>query len=593
MALFDQAQIDLLREALGRLGTIAAAAHTPGRGESRHRVLRSRVTARLSVALSLAAPLEERLALSEEAVALVRPGSSASERAALASALAAHCDAIAGPADAERRAAESGEIVALATALDDRPMEMLGRRLRLVALLEMGDMAAVDAEIDAFALVAGRLRQPLYDWYVPLWKGMRALMQGRIDDAGRLGREAADAGARVSSDNARLLTVTLEWFRLTESGRGADAWEYMRGMVGQDVGLLAVWQKVAEALLHAERGARDEARGLLDQVWPHAIQAAPVDSEWLAVMAQLTAAVASIGAHPVAAWAYDQILPHRGRFIVDGIGAVCHGSAERQLGVLAACLGRQREAAGHIEAALDANRRAGAALLVARTLLDGGRALGHTRWLDEAARAYRELGISQMAQAAEVGTTAPPGAEGAPNRFRREGDVWAVTWRGETVRLRHVKGMADLARLLARPGREVAAADLVAGRDGAEVVAAGGDLGELIDDRARAAYQARLAALQAELDEADAAGDPARSARAAAEREALLTQLAAASGLGGRPRPAGGAGERARTAATWRIRDAIGRVEAAHPDLGRHLRRSVRTGTYCSYHPTEPTDWDS
>jgi hypothetical protein len=34
-------------------------------------------------------------------------------------------------------------------------------------------------------------------------------------------------------------------------------------------------------------------------------------------------------------------------------------------------------------------------------------------------------------------------------------------------------------------------------------------------------------------------------------------------------------------------------VEAAHPDLGRHLRRSVRTGTYCSYHPTEPTDWDS
>jgi len=390
--------------------------------------------------------------------------------------------------------------------------------------------------------------------------------------------------------------VTLEWFRLTESGRGADAWEYMRGLVGHDTGLLAVWQKVAEALLHAERGAHHEAGGLLDQVWPHAIQAAPVDSEWLAVMAQLTAAVGSIGGHPVAAWAYDQILPHRARFVVEGIGAVCHGSAERQLGVLAACVGRRREAAGHIEAALDANRQAGAALLVARTLLDGGRALGHARWLDEAVQAYRQLGIPSMAAAAGAPPAAPAGLAGPagpPNRIRREGDVWAITWGGETVRLRHVKGMADLAHLLARPGREVAAAELVGGHQGAALVASAGDLGKLIDDRARAAYQARLTALEAELEEADAAGDPARSARAVSEREALLAQLAAAAGLGGRPRRAGEGSERARWAATWRLRDAIGRVEAANPDLGRHLRRSVRTGTYCSYDPPEPAEWDA
>jgi hypothetical protein len=34
-----------------------------------------------------------------------------------------------------------------------------------------------------------------------------------------------------------------------------------------------------------------------------------------------------------------------------------------------------------------------------------------------------------------------------------------------------------------------------------------------------------------------------------------------------------------------RIRDAIRRIESHHPELGKHLERSVRTGTYCAYEP--------
>ena len=43
---------------------------------------------------------------------------------------------------------------------------------------------------------------------------------------------------------------------------------------------------------------------------------------------------------------------------------------------------------------------------------------------------------------------------------------------------------------------------------------------------------------------------------------------------------------------TSRIRDAIGRVESVHPDLGRHLRASVRTGTFCSYLPERSVVWE-
>ena len=43
--------------------------------------------------------------------------------------------------------------------------------------------------------------------------------------------------------------------------------------------------------------------------------------------------------------------------------------------------------------------------------------------------------------------------------------------------------------------------------------------------------------------------------------------------------------ERARSAVTWRIRNAIKKIGQAHPRLGRHLENAVRTGTFCVYQP--------
>ena len=82
-----------------------------------------------------------------------------------------------------------------------------------------------------------------------------------------------------------------------------------------------------------------------------------------------------------------------------------------------------------------------------------------------------------------------------------------------------------------------------------------------------------------------------RSSRVAAERDALVEQLSAAYGLGGRPRRAGSPAERARTAVTARIRATIERITQVHPELGRHLRVSVRTGTLCVYEPESPHSW--
>jgi hypothetical protein len=151
-----------------------------------------------------------------------------------------------------------------------------------------------------------------------------------------------------------------------------------------------------------------------------------------------------------------------------------------------------------------------------------------------------------------------------------------------------VKGMTDLAVLLSHPGRENHALDLVGAAPTPR-----GDLGEVIDDAARAAYRARLAELDERLADAEADGDADASESAAAEREFLLAELSAAYGVGGRARRAGDPAERARTTVTSRIRDAIARIDTELPELARHLNASVRTGVYCVYSPESPTVWET
>jgi hypothetical protein len=190
------------------------------------------------------------------------------------------------------------------------------------------------------------------------------------------------------------------------------------------------------------------------------------------------------------------------------------------------------------------------------------------------------------------------------NVFRREGDYWSVSFEGHTIRVRDLKGMRYLARLLADPGREYHVLDLVAAETGSDAQAdsshaaglpraALGDAGESLDAQAKDAYRRRLAEIDDDLEQARAIGDAERAAQADAERDFLVQELARAFGLGGRDRRAASASERARAAVTRAVRQAITRIAEHHPQLGQHLSRTIRTGTYCAYapDPRAPADW--
>jgi tetratricopeptide (TPR) repeat protein len=281
---------------------------------------------------------------------------------------------------------------------------------------------------------------------------------------------------------------------------------------------------------------------------------------------------------------------------------------------------------------------AGAALARGRVRLAEGDEVGGTQSFSEAVRRWNEVGAPYEAAIARLGLadahraggrehqadlesqaarTILAGIEAAPapgprdehrvatgNVFRREGDYWLVVFDGNTVRVRDLKGMHYLARLLADPGREYHALDLVTAETGADArVDSGratglsrsslGDAGEVLDARAKRAYRRRLAEIDDDIDQARAAGDGERAAQADAERDFLMQELSRALGLGGRDRRAASASERARVGVTRAVRHAMTRIGEHHPELGEHLGRTIRTGTYCAYvpDPRAPAGW--
>jgi tetratricopeptide (TPR) repeat protein len=301
--------------------------------------------------------------------------------------------------------------------------------------------------------------------------------------------------------------------------------------------------------------------------------------------------------------------------------------AQVEIEIASGDLGRARAAADELERVADRFQSkalvAGATLARGRVRLAEGHVAYAERCCSEAARLWNEIGAPYEAALARMVLAAalraggsedqavlelqasrtilerietPTRATTKTNVFRREGDYWSVVFEGRTVRVRDLKGMRHLALLLAHPGREFHVVDLVAAETGQQMAL--GDAGEILDERAKTAYRRRLAEIEDDIEQARALGDDRREAQADAERDFLIRELARGIGLGGRDRRAASVSERARSGVTRAIRQGIARIGEHNPELGEHLNRAVRTGTYCAYVPDPgapgaPAAWTS
>ena len=234
---------------------------------------------------------------------------------------------------------------------------------------------------------------------------------------------------------------------------------------------------------------------------------------------------------------------------------------------------------------------------------------------DEPEVAAEGAGDRSPAAVAGAPEDPPSGAAPAPARpadgsatLRRVGDVWTIDDGRTTLYLNDGRGVRLLGLLLERPGQEIHSLDLVAivdgtapppraaqpgegqttGRSGMQ-----GGAGPRLDDKAKGAYRARIAELQAQIAEAETRGDSARAERARSEAEFVRRELELAVGIGGRDRQSGSHAERARVNVTRAIRSTLKRIAGYDARLGRELDGSIRTGTFCSYEPDprRPLRW--
>jgi tetratricopeptide (TPR) repeat protein len=571
----DEPQVRLLEEALGALG-----------GDDG--VPRARVLARLARALVFTPALHRRAALSEQAVAMARR---LGDPATLAAVLYDRHLAVWGPDNPADRLAIAGEVVELAERCGDRALALQGRGLRTADLLELGDPAALRAEIEAYERAATELRQLHYLWHVPLLRATQALLAGRFEEAERLAAEGLAVGQRAHDQAVGVyvpvVVAAVRWLQ----GRLPELEGAVRELVARYPAVPA-WRG-ALVLALALDGREGEARAELDWLAARDFADLPRDQQWLCNLALLAMACQRLGDRRRAAVVYELLLPCAGRLVPTTRLAVgCLGAVSHYLGILAATLGRWEAAAGHLAEAVATNGRAGAVPFLALSRHEHARALRA-----RGAPGDRELAEEQLAQATATARALglalpaePPARPGAV--FRREGEYWTIAYHGPAARLRHTAGLGHLARLLGNPGRELHALDLAAGD--AAGVERDGDAGPVLDEQAKAAYRRRLGELTAELEEAERWADPERAARARAEIDALTGQLAGAVGLGGRDRRLPSASERARVNVTKAIRTAIRRIAEHDPALGEHLTRTVRTGTFCVYaaDPATPPRWE-
>ena len=582
---------------------------------------RVRLMARLACALRGSPDRERSANLGRQALEMARE---LGDPRTLAYALNGRLGSTYWPENPKERLELADEMVGLADAAGDLEDSFEGHHWRVISLFELGEIGRAAAELDVMRALAEELRQSTQGIFVTILTSSLELMRGRFGQAEEFLERVpwASTPSLPLVDAGEAVVPCQRWRLLREAARLEEAVDVIRPAAES-----VAWYpflRCAHADVLLELGDRIGARAIYEELAADDFSAIPRDSQWMLAMSFISPVCAAFDDVARAEILYGSQLPYadHNAFVHEGNA----GSVSRALGILATVLGRLEDAERHFHDALEMNRRMGAWPWVAYTqhdlakMLVGRDARGDREAAVELLReadgtcselemillgrrvegALRLLGLSVERQPERVAED----VEHSTGTFRREGEYWSIAFEGNSFRLRDSKGLRYLAHLLAAPGREIHALELVAavegraprrpGREEALEVDAG-DGGAVLDERAKTEYRTRLRDLEADLAEAEDWNDPERASRLREEADFLARELGSAVGLGGRSRRAASNAERARVNVTRAIRSALERIVEHDPGLGRHLATTARTGTFCSYQPDPrvPVSWST
>jgi tetratricopeptide (TPR) repeat protein len=514
------------------------------------------------------------------------------ERALVIAGAVLHDSLVVGQAPLDEQLAGSVEMLDRARRSGSTQALLIAHRARVLDLLAAGDVVGLDTEAVAFARIAEPLSMSSHQWWLGIWSAMRALLEGHHD----LAEERALAAFRIGQGPVASLAFTnlsfLLFFLRREQGRLTEMERATREYAASRADVPAI--RVSLAFLLAELERVDEARNALASFDAGALQRLH-DRNWPASWFQLARAASLTGDRDLAATLLEPQHRPSERCVQVSLATACLGATDLAEAWLLQAVGDFDAADARYRSAADLNARIGARSWLAQTRADHGRLLLERRaagdrdqaahLLELAAAAAEAIGLATLDTGPAVESRAAPLLRAT---FRRDGAVWEIAYSERVVHLPDARGLGDIGYLLARQGEAVSVLEL-AGEPG---VAATGDRGALaLDDRARREIRAELRRLDDAESEAEAAGDGEGAALVREQRQELAAAVARDLGLGGRSRRVGDPIERARKTVSIRIRRTIAAIGRAHPELGRHLERSIDTGTWCAYRPAETVDW--
>jgi hypothetical protein len=289
---------------------------------------------------------------------------------------------------------------------------MDARNLRSAMLEELADLGQADADRASVERWAAESRRPFFAGLAAMRRAARSLLQGRYqdaeDDANRMLAAGGESPDFIAAYGAQLLLMRRDQGRLEEIGA------LVAGLLAESPHIPG-WQ-VAQAVVDNGLGRRSAARWRLAALAADGVAGLPRDWLWLATTALLADVCADLGALDAARELRAALAPYSGRVAVLAHGIAAMGAVDGPLGRLETMQHQWTAAERHLVAAMELNRRIGAAPALARTQLgyaelllrrgapgDGDRAAG---LLDEASATAGRIGMAGLQPALrQVGST--------------------------------------------------------------------------------------------------------------------------------------------------------------------------------------------
>jgi DNA-binding SARP family transcriptional activator len=381
----DAEMVALLRQALALLPA----------GDS---AIRARLEGFLAQAAFSSVPDSERRAMVGRALAMARRVGDAK---ALASVLTAHSWIVAGPESLPERLALADELVAVGREAGLPYAECDGYHMRFLALVELGDVEAVD---DTLAAARSAARTDRARGTVAFLDAARALLAGRLEDAeaeGVRAREVQRAGGLAPSVAETLFVRLVSLIRLVQ-GRLSEHEGARRAMAEGRTKLPATFWPARTFVVRAhgarERDDRDGAREAFERALEEGLLDLPHGPTWMVSLTWAADICAWLEDRPRAARLYDLLAPFA------GVMTYQYGPVGRAVGRLAQTLERHDEAEQLLRDAVTLCERLDAQAFLAMARQDLGELLLPSpegrRLLEQARAAANELGMPGLTKRA-------------------------------------------------------------------------------------------------------------------------------------------------------------------------------------------------